>query len=422
MLLFVLVLALRHFGDFDSYSLREQNSRSTPYSASGAGEEEMKRLENEGAYLAPVGVEERGEAPNESESELQAGRVAVGITEESLASCMKEQEGRYMYDMMDPDLHRLYAEIFMCLMAHGENILLSTTDADDLQTAFLCVFQDHPELYWMDGYSYRRFGRGNNLSLTFSGRYTYSADDCRLKQPLIDGYVSRCLSGIPFNADDYEKVKYIYEYIIRSTDYQIGAADNQNILSVFLNGQSVCQGYAKALQYLLYEVDVPCTMVVGMVNGGEGHAWDLVCVEGAYYFVDPTWGDTGYLAASGAAVNFHDEVNYNYLNVTTEEISLSHTADNVIPMPRCVATVDNYYVREDRYFDHYDRLALKELFDEAAFSGSGQVSFKCSDAACYEHFTDELLTDKQIFTLLPEGRGAVDYTTDPDLRVLSFWF
>ena len=375
-------------------------------------------------YEAPIITEEKtGKRQKERLDVLQAEKNAAGLTDAAIKRCMKDQEGRYMYDMMDDRLHTLYAELLLIIKAHAEDILVSTTDEDDLQTTFMCVFQDHPELFWIEGYSYSRYSTqsGKVFSFTFSGKYSYTEEECKILQAGVDEWADKCIWGLPGGADDYEKVKYAYQYIIYNTDYVLGAEDNQNILSV-VNGKSVCQGYAKALQYILGKMNVPCTMVVGKVRGGEGHAWDLVNINGAYYYVDPTWGDAGYLSASGLDVSSQGEVNYNYLNVTSDEISVSHVADNVVAMPYCVATEDNYYVREGRFFSSYDPVALKELFDNAMHSGGRYVAFKCADNDSYWMCVHMILEEEQIFTLLPEGVRSVDYTTSDDLRVLSFWF
>lgn len=80
---------------------------------------------------------------------------------------------------------------------------------------------------------------------------------------------SEWLSDIQPDASEYDKVKAVYEKIIFSTDYDLNASDNQNIASVFLGNSSVCQGYAKATQYLLNHLGVMCTLVQGTVDTGE---------------------------------------------------------------------------------------------------------------------------------------------------------
>lgn len=372
-------------------------------------------------YEAPVSVENK-RIVRSSRVDLEKARIDIGLTESAIKTTMRQQAGNYFFDLMDSNQQLLYTELLMVMQAHGENILISAKDADTLKNVFLCVFQDHPEIYWIDGYAYSRYGSGENSFYTFSGKYTYSKAECDAYQPMIDAYVAKCLSGIPYGATDYEKEKYIYEYVIQGTDYELTARDNQNILSVFLYGKSVCQGYAKAVQYLLKSVDVPCTMVVGKVNNGEGHAWNLVNIDGSYYYVDATWGDAGYMNSDTEGDAASDGVSYHFLNVTTEEMNRTHTLDNAMPMPYCIATDANYYVREGDYMTGYQSQKLQGMFDEATKEGDRFVTFKCSSQAVYNMCVLKLLEKQDVFNYLPSGAKSVDYFTDEDMLIISFWY
>lgn len=377
----------------------------------------------ETGYEAPI-VEASGEeiVADSIDDEKESARAAIGLTEEGIRARMAEQEGRYAYDMLEEPLRPLYVELLTIIEHHAENIKVSTNDSDVLQKVFLYVHADHPEIYWIDGYSYMRYSRGNEiLYLTFSGKYTYTQEETKILQFSIDQYVGRCLSGISQNASDYDKVKYIYEYIIGHTEYVLDSPDNQNILSVFLNGESVCQGYAKAAQYLLEQLDVPCTMVVGKVESGEGHAWNLVQIDGAYYYMDPTWGDASYRLEGQPMQSTSMPISYEFLNITTEQLQMTHIIDSVVPMPQCIATEANYYIRENLYFTDYNEAAIREAFQNAYAEGREALTLKCADSLVFAKMQEELITNQKIFLFLSEQTQSVIYAVDDQLYTISIW-
>ena len=85
---------------------------------------------------------------------------------------------------------------------------------------------------------------------------------------------------------------------------------------VFLNHETICQGYAYAFKLLCDQAQIPCWIVTGYY-GDEPHAWNYVWLDGAYYLVDVTWDDANgrasdspwFLAGSSYAKNYRIEDN-----------------------------------------------------------------------------------------------------------------
>ena len=344
-------------------------------------------------------------------------------TEQTEQIVKREEESGYAYSMLSEDEQILYLEIRDALLNFEENVKLSSVDKDEISHAFQCVLNDHPEIFYVDGYTYTEYALGDILKkITFTGTYCYSPEEVQDKQRQIYIYVNQCLAGMPADADEYMKVRYIYEYLIHHTEYDAAAEDNQNICSVFIEGRSVCQGYAKATQYLLNKAGVFATLVLGHVVGGEGHAWNLVRIDGKYYYVDTTWGDASYQALSGGYPGEKiPTINYDYLCVSTEQMNLTHELDNVVDMPECNSLDHNYYVYEGLYFTEWDEDQIIRIFREGYEKGSAYVTIKCDSHEVYSRLYDELITKQGIFLYLDCPDGVVSYSEDETQCSLSFW-
>lgn len=374
-------------------------------------------------YVPPVAEEvpeaEQEEAQDDYAS-LLAVREGLGITDAAIEACMAKQNGRYCYDKLYESEKRLYAELLLCLEMQLEEVVISTEDSDELQYVFQCLFNDHPEIYWIDGYTYSRHSRGDEiLFLSFAGKYTYTLEERSQLQEKIDAYVREFQAGVG-NKNEYEKVKYVFEYIIENTDYSVAARDNQNILSVFLYGESVCQGYAKATQYLLETLGIPCTIVVGTVYTGEGHAWNLVQIDGDYYYLDSTWGDSSYQLL-GSDLGDHVPINYDYLNITTEELLRTHELHNIVELPECTSMRANYYQVENLLFTTYDDRHMYDVFTRAYEEGWESITLKASSAEVFGVLQQELLNNQRIFEYLKGQTDSIVYSISEQNRSLSFW-
>lgn len=328
----------------------------------------------------------------------------------------------YAYSQLSGRERQIYGEILQGLTGFSEKTPVSAEDEAEFEKIFTCVMNDHPEIFYVDGYTFIRYERGGvPEGCAFSGSYLYDGQETARRMKAIEDKAERILAGAP-SGGDYEKIKYVYEYLVTHTEYQLGAADNQNLCSVFLGGRSVCQGYAKAAQYLLERLGIECIFVTGAVEEGESHAWNVVRSDGAYYHVDITWGDASYVM-EGTAEEYEGrkpEINYEYLCVPDEQLFQTHTIENVVPVPACVSMKDNYYVREGAYFVYADMEKAKELFDAAYGEEYEYVTLKCAEDTVYEEMKRRLITEQKVFQYM-RGDGTVAYVCNQKQRTLSFW-
>lgn len=346
-----------------------------------------------------------------------------GGTETAAETPAEVSELYYAYHHLDGELQQIYLEMLDALTGMKSGVPLSTVDKSVLDVVFTCVMNDHPELYYVDGYQYTEYTLGNVVTnITFSGTYSMTGEQAGQAGLMIEQKLAECFAQAPLNEDEYSTVKYLYEWLINHTEYDRTAENNQNICSVFLQGRSVCQGYAKAMQYMLQAADIQCVLVTGFTNG-ERHGWNLVRVNGAYYYLDPTWGDASYASGGtdGALDGFAPAINYDYFLVTTDEITRTHSIEKVVELPECTAVDDNYFVREGLYFENYDAARLALIFDSGETKAAGYVTLKCDTGETYDTMVQTLIGAQAIFDFVDKQGESIAYTSNDELRTISFW-
>ena len=113
---------------------------------------------------------------------------------------------------------------------------------------------------------------------------------------------------------DEEKVKAIHDYLIYNADYvNNGDYDSAEkwaygASGVLLHKEGVCQSYAIVFYMMATAAGVECEYVTGTATNSEGspgdHAWNRVCLDGIWYYIDCTWDDPIYNGHSGGGERY----------------------------------------------------------------------------------------------------------------------
>lgn len=195
-------------------------------------------------------------------------------------------------------------------------------DQDRIMNIVRSVRYDHPELFWLEeSYSYG-YGKRTDSNGTKYLQMKIVFNPCQELYDDLDGarsdFEASANKIITFaeenGSNDAEKAKIVHDTIIDLTDYVTDSPYNQNAYSTFVNHETVCAGYAKAFQYCLHKLGIPCSYLVGDARSGDEiglHAWSIAQLDGDLYVVDSTWDDTG-------------NENYTYFNLTDDEIGEDH--------------------------------------------------------------------------------------------------
>lgn len=311
---------------------------------------------------------------------------------------------------LDAETQQTYDEILAACLQYQESVSLTTTNEDLLAPAYQAITSDHGELFWVSGYNYTLKTKGDQVTeIIFSPKYTFSKEDKELYQGYVDQTVDEYFAKLPDGASDYEKSKYVYEMLVYNVKYNLSAKENQNILSVFLFGESVCNGIASAAQYMLSLLDLPSMIVYG-ASENEPHAWNLVYLDGAPYFFDATWGIT-----SSETVG---DCSYAFLNITSRDIEKTHSIDMYINVPECTEVSDNYYVKEGHFFTTFNEGAIGDILADSYANGKpGDI--KCATDEVYAQVKQEFI-DNQKLADYCRGISSINYVEREEMRTITF--
>lgn len=370
-----------------------------------------------GCRGASAAVQKEEQAPVAVQKEEQPS-VQMVEQEHVKQEVQSISSGNYAYECLNETEQELYDLILNGILTFQEKIELPVVEVEDIERAYHGINCDYGGLFWVNGYTYTIYTQGEAvIGLEFAPSYTMDSEQKQQYQAQIDQVVDEWLQGISIHDSDYDKAKYVFDNLIQRVDYRTDAPENQNILSVFLYGETVCQGYACATQYLMRHLGIPCIVVTGTARN-EAHAWNIVLLDGQYYHMDTTWGNSRYLNQDQQENKYID---YNFMCMTDQELERTHKLDMEIDMPACTSMENNYFVHEGCYFDSWVPEEIGQLIYQSREEGRESVMIKCSDNTLYQQMVEYFIKDQHIVDYCPELM-QIYYMENPEFCELTINF
>ena len=219
--------------------------------------------------------------------------------------------------------------------SNGQNLL-----GDYYQSAIEAYTYDNPDVFYLSPnkmyLNIETTTRGTKVTYNVfmnqgSGNSNYLIDEFSSKSQVnnaldeIENIKNNILSKKSGNT--VQDIRMVHNYLVDNISYDstISHENIYNIYGALVNGEAVCEGYARSFKYLMDGLGIPCVLVIGTGTNSEGqtedHAWNYVEVDGKWYAVDTTWDDP-IIKGNGTIPS---NVKYKYFLKGEQEFNKDHT-------------------------------------------------------------------------------------------------
>lgn len=175
-----------------------------------------------------------------------------------------------------------------------------------------------------------------------------------------------------------QKVKYIHDEIIWNTSYKLEntcAPENighiRTAYGALVKGESLCEGYARAVKAALDKLGIQCVLVQGgfqrTTDSVEPHMWNYVQVDGQWYGLDATFDDpVSPLPGEGGVDGFERS---DYLMVGDDVMGRRHIPDGVMSEANFEFSYPQLPGEGKSFQEVSNNNGLKVMFSEDAIEG-----------------------------------------------------
>lgn len=328
----------------------------------------------------------------------------------------------YYYNSLDENSKAAYRDMYAAVTNFEEKYTLDVTSAD-MRDVFMAVLYDNPEIFWLKT-DYKFYDYENYV--VFEPQYHFSAEEARKMSNELENKVNNILSMASVYDTPYEKELFFHDYICTNVVYDEatygtvgGSAHN-----ALINGASVCEGYARAMQILLDQAGIYNYLIIGDATDDEGtepHMWNIVQLDGINYHVDVTWDD----------LEDYSEPSHLYFNINDTLMSGDHL--NFEPeINNCFSLSHNYYFMNGTYLISFNSFSdLSSVCGNVLKSGNNYVEFRFQNKSDYKNALKAMDNNSGFFKFVDSAvkssnrnlnTDEIEYYTEDELQYICIVF
>ena len=225
------------------------------------------------------------------------------------------ENGKIIYEKLYENKENLKTGTYTIQFGNTFYDILSQENGSDklqeeYQTAIEAFTYDNPDVFYID--VTKMYINIETIQKIFSTKYNVYINSAKDPTYLLDGFASKeqidqCESQVIAvknqilnqiaGKNDIEKMRYIHDYLVDTIEYDQKFVEKNiyNIYGALVSKTCVCEGYAKASQYLLNEAGLENIIITGTATNSDGktenHAWNYVNIDEKWYAIDTTWDD-----------------------------------------------------------------------------------------------------------------------------------
>lgn len=262
---------------------------------------------------------------------------------------------------------------------------------------------NHGYYYVKSAYNYSSLG---NSVVEYNPSYFWNAEEIKKIDSKIEAEASRIASEAKDLKTDLEKFLYIHNSLILNITYGAENIDrDNNLYGAFVLKNTLCTGYSEAFCQIAEKLGLKAWVVT---SNTLGHAWNLVLLNGRYYFVDCAWDDPVISNPSLIDNPVSGYGQYRYFMCSQEYLYKSNHAAK----DWAVNGISVFGLAESRFYDSFFWRDYEILMKPSLGSWYQNYSFEVEGAKPEEV---KFSIDKIVFL------NDENYTIEPDRTIYSCW-